>query len=242
MKITAVKSYTVHPGWRKNLIFVKVETDEGMHGWGEAYSQYDRDRAGGRAARSARPYMVGRSPFDIKHFTQFAFRRLRGAPRLGRVVLRDQRHRAGDVGHRRQGVQAARLQPARRALPRQDPRLRERLELRHERAGRLRARRGESRGAGLDRAQARSAAFAVAHVDTEGARGARGARRQSGARSGRSQRRHPHRSAPAARAHARDPARQAARRIRHVLDGGILPGRISRTSSRRSAARSAFRS
>ncbi|MCI3951518.1 MAG: hypothetical protein K0R53_1015, partial [Burkholderiales bacterium] len=24
MKITNVKSYTVHPGWRKNLIFVKV--------------------------------------------------------------------------------------------------------------------------------------------------------------------------------------------------------------------------
>ena len=32
MKITAVKSYAVHPGWRKNLIFVKVETDEGVHG------------------------------------------------------------------------------------------------------------------------------------------------------------------------------------------------------------------
>ena len=31
MKITAVKSYAVHPGWRKNLIFVKVETDAGIH-------------------------------------------------------------------------------------------------------------------------------------------------------------------------------------------------------------------
>lgn len=36
MKVTAVKNYTVHPGWRKNLIFVKVETDAGIHGWGEA--------------------------------------------------------------------------------------------------------------------------------------------------------------------------------------------------------------
>ena len=45
MKVTAVKTYVVHPGWRKNLIFVKVETDAGIHGWGEAYSQYDRDRA-----------------------------------------------------------------------------------------------------------------------------------------------------------------------------------------------------
>jgi galactonate dehydratase len=73
MKITAVKSYTVHPGWRKNLIFVKVETDSGIHGWGEAYSQYDRDTAVTAQLNALGPYMVGRSPFDIKHFTQFAF-------------------------------------------------------------------------------------------------------------------------------------------------------------------------
>jgi galactonate dehydratase len=73
MQITAVKSYAVHPGWRKNLIFVKVETDEGIHGWGEAYSQYDRDRAVMAQLEALGPYMVGRSPFDIKHFTQFAF-------------------------------------------------------------------------------------------------------------------------------------------------------------------------
>jgi galactonate dehydratase len=73
MKITAVKSYAVHPGWRKNLIFVKVETDAGIHGWGEAYSQYDRDTAVMAQLNALGPYMVGRSPFDIKHFTQFAF-------------------------------------------------------------------------------------------------------------------------------------------------------------------------
>jgi len=73
MKITAVKSYAVHPGWRKNLIFVKVETDAGIHGWGEAYSQYDRDTAVMAQLHALGPYLTGRSPFDIKHFTQFAF-------------------------------------------------------------------------------------------------------------------------------------------------------------------------
>lgn len=73
MKVTAVKSYTVHPGWRKNLIFVKVETDAGIHGWGEAYSQYDRDRAVSAQIEALGPYVVGRNAFDIKHFTQFAF-------------------------------------------------------------------------------------------------------------------------------------------------------------------------
>jgi galactonate dehydratase len=73
MKITAVKHYTVHPGWRKNLIFVKVETDAGIHGWGEAYSQYDRDTAVTAQLDALGRYVVGRSPFDIKHFTQVAF-------------------------------------------------------------------------------------------------------------------------------------------------------------------------
>jgi len=73
MKITSIKSYTVHPGWRKNLIFVKVETDAGIHGWGEAYSQYDRDTAVVAHLEALNRYMAGRSPFDIKHFTQVAF-------------------------------------------------------------------------------------------------------------------------------------------------------------------------
>ncbi len=73
MKSTAAKSYAVQPGWRKNLMFVKVETDAGIHGWGEAYSQYDRAPAVMAQLERLGPYMVGRSPFDIKHFTQFAF-------------------------------------------------------------------------------------------------------------------------------------------------------------------------
>lgn len=73
MKITAVKPYTTHPGWRKNLIFVKVETDSGLHGWGEAYSQYDRDTAVMAQLDALGKYALGRDPFNIKHFTQIAF-------------------------------------------------------------------------------------------------------------------------------------------------------------------------
>lgn len=73
MKIAAVKAYAVHPGWRKNLIFVKVETDAGIDGWGEAYSQYDRDAAVMAQLNALGRYAVGRDPFSIKHFTQIAF-------------------------------------------------------------------------------------------------------------------------------------------------------------------------
>lgn len=45
MKITNVKTFLFHPETVKNLLFVKVQTDEGIHGWGEACTQHDRDRA-----------------------------------------------------------------------------------------------------------------------------------------------------------------------------------------------------
>ena len=73
MKIQKVTAFPVYPGWRKKVIFVKVETDEGITGWGEAYSQYDRDRAIVAHVEELGRYAVGRSPFDVKHFTQMAF-------------------------------------------------------------------------------------------------------------------------------------------------------------------------
>lgn len=69
MKITKVTHLTVHPGWRKNWIFVKVETDEGITGWGEAYTQYDRDRAVVIHIEEMSRYLIGRDPFRIKYFT-----------------------------------------------------------------------------------------------------------------------------------------------------------------------------
>jgi galactonate dehydratase len=73
MKITNVKHYTVHPGWRKNLIYVKVETDEGLIGWGEAYTQYDRDRAVITHIEELSRYLIGRDPFQIRHLRWIAF-------------------------------------------------------------------------------------------------------------------------------------------------------------------------
>jgi len=73
VKVTAIKPYLVHPGWRKNWIFVKVETDEGIHGWGECYTQYDRDRTIVAHLKELGRYLEGRSPFHIKHFTQVAY-------------------------------------------------------------------------------------------------------------------------------------------------------------------------
>ena len=45
MKIKSVRTFLVDPGAHKRWLFVKVETDDGLHGWGECYTQLDRDRA-----------------------------------------------------------------------------------------------------------------------------------------------------------------------------------------------------
>ncbi|HXF63058.1 MAG TPA: mandelate racemase/muconate lactonizing enzyme family protein [Caldilineaceae bacterium] len=73
LRISGVKSYLVHPGVGKNWLFVKVETDEGLTGWGECYTQADRDQAIEIHVQQLARYLVGRSPFDIRHFTFMAY-------------------------------------------------------------------------------------------------------------------------------------------------------------------------
>jgi galactonate dehydratase len=73
MKVASVRTFLVDPGSHKRWLFVKVETDTGLHGWGECYTQSDRDRAIEAHVRELGRYLVGRSPFDIKHFTYVAY-------------------------------------------------------------------------------------------------------------------------------------------------------------------------
>ena len=73
MRIEAVKTFLVDSGSAKHWLFVKVETDEGTHGWGEAYTQLDRDRVIERQINELARYLIGRSPFDIKQFLFSAY-------------------------------------------------------------------------------------------------------------------------------------------------------------------------
>lgn len=83
MKIKDIKSYVICPGAprksfleggkTKNWILVKVETDEGITGWGEANTQIDRDGCIVQHIVALSRYLVGRNPFHIKHFTQMVY-------------------------------------------------------------------------------------------------------------------------------------------------------------------------
>jgi galactonate dehydratase len=80
MKVTDVKTYLVYPASRrvgmiggKHWLFVKVETDEGISGWGESYTQLDRDRNIEQHVHELKRYLVGRDPFNIKHFISMVY-------------------------------------------------------------------------------------------------------------------------------------------------------------------------
>jgi galactonate dehydratase len=73
LEVTDVKTFLVHPGVAKNLCFVKLETDEGIHGWGECYTQADRDQQIVAHVEQLKRYLIGRNPMHIKHFMQIAY-------------------------------------------------------------------------------------------------------------------------------------------------------------------------
>jgi galactonate dehydratase len=73
LKVTQVTTFLVHPGRAKNLCFVKVDTDEGIHGWGECYTQADRDQQITAHVEQIARYLIGRDPMHIKHFMQIVY-------------------------------------------------------------------------------------------------------------------------------------------------------------------------
>lgn len=73
MKITGIKTYLFDPGTAKNLLYCRVETDEGLYGWGEAYVGNGKERAVETYIQAMAPYIIGRSPFNIRHTGQVMF-------------------------------------------------------------------------------------------------------------------------------------------------------------------------
>jgi galactonate dehydratase len=85
MRIDRVQTFLVSPQSHtagmiggKNWLFVKLTTDDGLIGWGEAYTQLDRDVAIERHVHELARYVEGRSPFDIKHFSAMVYRDFAG--------------------------------------------------------------------------------------------------------------------------------------------------------------------
>lgn len=72
MKITSITSYPVRVGVRNQLL-VKVETDEGIHGWGESGLSY-RERAVMGAIDHYSQFLIGRDPMNAGALWQEMYR------------------------------------------------------------------------------------------------------------------------------------------------------------------------
>ena len=82
MRITAVKTFLCHC-FRTNWVFVKIETDGGLHGWGEATLEY-KERTVAAAIHDLEYYLLGSNPGDIEKFRHDCYRDAywRGGPVL----------------------------------------------------------------------------------------------------------------------------------------------------------------
>jgi galactonate dehydratase len=75
MKVTDIKTFfvdsgvTVDLGDTKNWLLIKIETDEGITGWGECHTLLDREKSIAAYMDHIRHYLIGRNPLNIKHFT-----------------------------------------------------------------------------------------------------------------------------------------------------------------------------
>src|SRR6218665_2738094 len=72
MKITAIKPYAVWVGSRNQLV-VKVETDEGIFGWGES-GLSGREKAVVGAIEHYREFLIGKDPFAVGAIWQEIYR------------------------------------------------------------------------------------------------------------------------------------------------------------------------
>ena len=82
MKITAVKTFVCN-AFRTNFVFVKVETDAGIHGWGEATLEY-KESTVISAIHDLEYYLIGKDPHNIEAFRHDCYRDAywRGGPVL----------------------------------------------------------------------------------------------------------------------------------------------------------------
>src|SRR5579883_1245773 len=73
MKIRAIKTFCVNVNAHRNWLFVKVETDEGLYGWGEAGVE-GKEKTVAQAIAELERQLVGRDPFQIELLWQEMYR------------------------------------------------------------------------------------------------------------------------------------------------------------------------
>ena len=69
MRIDRIATFIVDSGHWKNWLFVRVDTDQGLHGWGEAFTEAGREQAIAAEAEAFGERLIGRDPTHIRRLT-----------------------------------------------------------------------------------------------------------------------------------------------------------------------------
>src|SRR4051794_25738750 len=80
MKIARIESFIFGTKSSKDLIFCRVEGEDGTYGWGEGYCTAGKEKVLTECIAAMAPYVIGRGVFNIRHtgqimFEDFAIRR-----------------------------------------------------------------------------------------------------------------------------------------------------------------------
>ena len=75
LKITDLHVMRIASEGTNNWMFIKIETDAGIHGWGEASLQYKDDALFGEFAAFKR-FLLGKNPFEIERIWTSLYRRV----------------------------------------------------------------------------------------------------------------------------------------------------------------------
>ena len=73
MKIGRIETFILGTGGAKNLLFCRVETEDGFYGWGEAYVTGGKEKVVAECLTAMTPHLIGRSAFNIRHTGQIVF-------------------------------------------------------------------------------------------------------------------------------------------------------------------------
>ena len=73
MKIARIETFILGTGSSKDLLFCRVETEDGHYGWGEAYVTHGREEVIAVLIEKMAPHVIGRPVFNIRHTGQIMF-------------------------------------------------------------------------------------------------------------------------------------------------------------------------
>jgi galactonate dehydratase len=73
VKIARIEAFILGTKSSKDLLFCRVETEDGTHGWGEAYVTAGKETVIAECVKAMAPHIIGRGVFNIRHTAQILF-------------------------------------------------------------------------------------------------------------------------------------------------------------------------